>query len=147
MECFLCTAWTSRYPWFRENSGDQQFLAFRSVSDLDSSGSSILGWIPIRIRMQFLSRVFFWLKNEKTYSWKQILIFFSNIAIIYPLASLKDVQATGEAFSPQKRTSSTLKHESSLFFLFLWVIFALPDPDPLTSGSGTNHWYSGILIR
>jgi hypothetical protein len=32
---------------------------------------------------------------------------------------MKDVQATGEAFSPQKRTSSTLK---PIFFLFLWVI-------------------------
>jgi hypothetical protein len=27
----------------------------------------------------------------------------------YPLASIKDSQATGEAFSPQKRTSSTSK--------------------------------------
>jgi hypothetical protein len=27
----------------------------------------------------------------------------------YPLAYFKDVQATGEAFSPQKRTSSTSK--------------------------------------
>jgi hypothetical protein len=40
---------------------------------------------------------------------------------------MKDVQATGEAFSPQKRTSSTSK---PIFFLFLWVIFALLDPDP-----------------
>jgi hypothetical protein len=43
----------------------------------------------------------------------------------YPLASLEDVQATGEAFSPQKRTSSTLIHEISHLFLILWVIFAL----------------------
>jgi hypothetical protein len=33
---------------------------------------------------------------------------------------MKDVQATGEAFSPQKRTSSILKHEiSSLFCIFM----------------------------
>ena len=51
-----------------------------------------------------------------------------------PQASTKDVQATGEAFRPQKRTSSTSKHEICSLFLFLWVIFALlvPDPDPLT---------------
>jgi hypothetical protein len=38
----------------------------------------------------------------------------------------------GEAFSPQKTTSSTSKHE---ILKFLWVIFALLDPDP-ESGSG-----------
>jgi hypothetical protein len=35
----------------------------------------------------------------------------------YPLASIKYVQATKEAFSPQKRTSSTSKHEISDFCL------------------------------
>jgi hypothetical protein len=49
---------------------------------------------------------------------------------------MKHAQATEEAFSPQKRTSSTSKHKNSVryFFLFLWVIFALldPDPDPAT---------------
>ncbi len=29
---------------------------------------------------------------------------------------MKDAQATGEAFSPQKRTSSTTKHENSVLF-------------------------------
>jgi hypothetical protein len=38
-------------------------------------------------------------------------------------------QATGEAINPQKRKSSTSKLENS-FFLFLWVIFTLLDPDP-----------------
>jgi hypothetical protein len=45
-----------------------------------------------------------------------------------PYASLKDVQATEEAFSPQKRTFSTVKHENSEFGSFLWVIFSLLDP-------------------
>ncbi len=40
-----------------------------------------------------------------------------------PLASIKDAQATREAFSPQKRTSSSSKHES-FYFLFLWVIMS-----------------------
>jgi hypothetical protein len=37
---------------------------------------------------------------------------------------MKDVQATEGSFSPQKRTSSTSKHElfeSLQFFLFLWA--------------------------
>jgi hypothetical protein len=36
-----------------------------------------------------------------------------KVQFTYPYASIKDVQATGEAFSPQKRTSSTSKHEIS----------------------------------
>jgi hypothetical protein len=40
-------------------------------------------------------------------------------------------QAAGEAFSPQKRSSSTSKREIySLFFPFLLVIFAHLHPDP-----------------
>jgi hypothetical protein len=52
----------------------------------------------------------------------------------YSKAFIKDFQATEEAFSPQKRTSSTSKQEISNCFLFLGVIFALldPDTDPLT---------------
>jgi hypothetical protein len=47
---------------------------------------------------------------------------------------MKDAQAAGVSFNPQKRTSSNSKHETSLLFTFLWVIFALldPDPDPAT---------------
>ncbi len=67
-------------------------------------------------------------------SWKKIKFFRSKIAIYstHPQASLKDAQATGEAFSSQKRTSSTSKHEISLLFLFFGVIFALLDSDPAT---------------
>jgi hypothetical protein len=36
---------------------------------------------------------------------------------------LQFTESTGEAFSPQKRTSSTSKHEILNFFLFLLVIF------------------------
>ncbi len=42
----------------------------------------------------------------------------------------KVVQSTEEAFSPQKRTSSASKMIFINFFLCLWVIFALLDPDP-----------------
>ncbi len=43
---------------------------------------------------------------------KKIIFFWSQISIYLSLdeTSLKDVQATGEAFSPQKRTSRTSKH-------------------------------------
>jgi hypothetical protein len=49
----------------------------------------------------------------------------------------KDVQATGEAFSPQKKTTSTSRHENSeLFILFLGLFlpswFRIPNPNPLT---------------
>jgi hypothetical protein len=58
----------------------------------------------------------------------------------YPKASIKDAQATGEAFSPQKRISSTSKDENSvLFFYFFWSflpswirirnLYADPDPE------------------
>jgi hypothetical protein len=52
------------------------------------------------------------------------------------LAFIKDAQAIGDAFSPQKRTSSTSKHENVLLFLYLWVIFALLDLDLEGTGAG-----------
>ncbi len=52
---------------------------------------------------------------------------------------MKDFRVTEEAFSPQKRTSSTSKHKNLNFFLFLWVIFDLLDPDPDSeSGYGST---------
>jgi hypothetical protein len=53
-----------------------------------------------------------------------------NCNLLVPRPHSKDGQATGEAFSPQKRTSSTSKLEFSSLF---WVILALlnPDPDPV----------------
>ncbi len=41
----------------------------------------------------------------------------------YPQASIKDAQATGEVFSPQKWTSSTLKDENSVLFYFFGSFF------------------------
>ncbi len=48
----------------------------------------------------------------------------------YPKASIKNVQTTEEAFSPQMRTSELQKIKCINFFLFLLVMFALLDPDP-----------------
>ncbi len=74
------------------------------------SGSSILGWIPIRIRIQSGSRV--WCPK---------------IAIYLSLGLYK--RRPSYRRSHQKRTSSTSKHEISDFFLF-FAFFCHPDPDP-----------------
>jgi hypothetical protein len=68
---------------------------------------------------------------------------FIEIAIYLSEASIMDAQArlAGEAISPQKRTSSTLKHENFLLFsIFKLVIFAFLDPGP-------QLWYFQSLIR
>jgi hypothetical protein len=44
---------------------------------------------------------------------KNLHCFDETLQFIYPLASVKDVHATAEAFTAQKRTSSTSKHEIS----------------------------------
>jgi hypothetical protein len=65
-----------------------------------------------------------------------------------------DAQATGDAFSPQKKTSSTVKQDNSLLFSPLVVIFALLDPDP-DKATQINvdpdpqpllHWYLSTIL-
>jgi hypothetical protein len=56
-----------------------------------------------------------------------LTIFLSKITIYLSLGLHK---ATGEAFSPQKRTPGLQNMNFCNFFLFLRVIFALLDPDP-----------------
>jgi hypothetical protein len=65
---------------------------------------------------------------RKNYIWKKLIFFLSKTACI------KDFQAAGEAFSPQKRTASSSIHTISDLFLFSWVIFALLDSDPINTG-------------
>jgi hypothetical protein len=97
----------------------------------------------IRIRIQHFFLIadpdpgFDGLKLKKIYSWKFHFYFLDpKLPFIYPKASIKYAQATGEAFNPQKRTSSTSKHENSVPVLFriqqlkLMRIHADPDPDP-----------------
>jgi hypothetical protein len=79
---------------------------------------------------------------KKNYSLKN-LNFRTKIAIYLSL-SIKDVQAIGEAFNPQKRTSSTSKHEISLLFLFKCRPFLPswihnPHPDECGSRSGPSN--------
>jgi hypothetical protein len=58
----------------------------------------------------------------------------SKIAINLSLGLYKGRPSSGEAFSPQKRTSAIQNMKFLYFFLFSQVIFALldPDPDPAT---------------
>jgi hypothetical protein len=59
-------------------------------------------------------------KRKKFTAEKKLDIFLiTNSNLVIPKPPLKDAQATGEAFSPQKRTSRTSKHENSLLFLYL----------------------------
>jgi hypothetical protein len=58
--------------------------------------------------------------------------FFISKIVFIPRPFIKDFQAPAEAFSTQKRTSSTLKHEFSSLFQFLGAIFCPP-------GSGSTR--------
>ncbi len=109
---------------------------------------SILVSMRIQIRIQIQG-------CDKTKNWKKftagkfLLIFFDQkLQFTYSYASIEAVQATGEAFIPQKWTSSNLKLE---FSSLLWVILTLldPDPDPYSlcgSGSSRPKWMR-IRIR
>jgi hypothetical protein len=79
-------------------------------------------------------------KNWKKFRAKKILFFLDQkLQFTHPQACIKDIQVTKEAFSFQKRTSSTSNHEISSFFLLLRVIFAFLDPDPDSeNGSGST---------
>ncbi len=63
---------------------------------------------------------------------KNLIFFYQKLQFTYRKASIKDVQVTEEAFSSQ-REHPTLQNIKILnFFLILWAIFALLDPDPDT---------------
>jgi hypothetical protein len=81
-------------------------------------GSSIVGRIPIRIWIQSGSRVLMTKNLIKVYSWKILDIFLIKNCNL--LSALK-----------RDHPSNTSKHEIFNFFIFLWVFFALLDPDPL----------------
>jgi hypothetical protein len=77
------------------------------------------------------SRVW-WPKIEKIYSWKLIFIFLIKNCHLLILGLHKGRPAT-DAFSPQKTTSSTSKHENSVLFSIFVGHFCPPG-----SGSGSN---------
>jgi hypothetical protein len=73
---------------------------------------------------------------KRIYSRKNLIYFFDQkLQFTSPKASIKDVQATGEAFGPQKSRSSTSKHEISELFSIFVVYFCrirIPNPYPYT---------------
>jgi hypothetical protein len=83
---------------------------------------------------------FWWPKIEK---WQQKkFLFFDQLQFTYPYASIKDVQSTGEAFSPQKRTSNTSEWNVLTFFYFRGSSFALLDSDLIRiQESNTDYQY------
>jgi hypothetical protein len=79
-------------------------------------------------------------KNWEKFTAEQKIKYFfdQKLQFTYPLTSIKEFQVA-EAFSPQRRTSSTSKHEISIFlYIFVvlklpsWIRIPNPDPDPLT---------------
>jgi hypothetical protein len=79
----------------------------------------------VNSKYQSGSRVSMTKKLKKMYSWQKNLIFFK--------IKNKRRPKLQETPSAQKREHPTLQNIKFLnFFLFLWVIFALQDPDPLT---------------
>jgi hypothetical protein len=62
---------------------------------------------------------------EKNLQLEKNFFFNKKMQFNYPLAFIKDAQATREAFSLKKRTSSTSKHKISLLFS-IFVVFFFP---------------------
>ncbi len=87
---------------------------------------------------------FLWQKNKRLTAEKKEFNIFTVFEQKVQLFILRPPYRT-EAFSPQKRTSSTCKTWNFLTFnLFLWVFFALLDPD---SESVPIYWLDWIPIR
>ncbi len=114
-------------------------------------GSALLS---IRIRMHFRSmRIQIHCFDEQHlsnfYSWTENLYFFIKNCNHLSVGLPKNVQATVKAFSPRKRTSSTSKHTGNMkllyFLLFLWVIFALLDPDPADKNQ-CRSWSTTLVL-
>jgi hypothetical protein len=104
----------------------------------------------MRILIRFQIQGFYVLKLTKL-QFKKAIFFYHKLQFTYPQASIKDVQAIGKAFSPQKRTSCTSKLEISYLFLFLRVIFALLDLDRAAqnqcgSESGTETLLTAVIF-
>ncbi len=105
------------------------------ISSGSGSGSSILGWIPIRIQ-GFNDR------KLKILQLKKNLIFFWSKTTIYLSLGLNKERSSYRRslfFQDLKEAIQHFKTWTFNFFLLLWVIFALPDPDPDSeSGSGST---------
>ncbi len=102
------------------------------------SGSGILGWIPIRIRIQSGSRAVM-TKNWKKVTAKKKLHFFyiKNYNLYLSLGLHKERPSYRRSLQLSKEAIQHFKTWTFKKFLLLWVIFALLDPDP-DSESGSR---------
>jgi hypothetical protein len=96
----------------------------------------------IRIRIQFQIQGFDDQKLKKFSAGKFFLYYLDQkVQLTYPEAFLKDAQATGKAFKPQKRTSSTSKHEYSFRFYIFEGNFCLSE-----SGSSDSNYCGSTTL-
>ncbi len=73
-----------------------------------------------------------------TKNWKNLQLIKKCTIQYLPQASIKDVLATREAFSPQKRTSSTSKHEIFIFSICVGHFCSPRSTDLIESGSNPD---------
>ncbi len=104
---------------------------FGSVFILSGSGSRGWGWIPIRIRIQSGSRALMTKNWKKITAEKKIKFFCSKTAIYLSLGLHKVCPSCRRSLQLSKEAIQHFKTWTfTNFFLLLWVIFALLDPDP-----------------
>jgi hypothetical protein len=120
------------HPYMKFWSGYVQGCG--SILIFSGSGSSILGWTPIRIQIQGF--------NDQKLKILQLKIFFcwSKTAIYLSLGLHKVCPSYKRSLQLSKEAIKHFKTWTfTNFCLFLWVIFALLDPDPDSeSGSGSK---------
>ncbi len=103
-----------------------------SVFISSGSGSSILGWTPIRIRIQSGSRALMTKNWKKIFSW-EFFSFLSKTAIYLSLGLHKVCPSYRRSLQLSKEAIQHFKTWTfTNFCLLLWVIFSLLDPDPQT---------------
>ncbi len=106
---------------------------FGSLFIDSGSGSSILGWIPIRVRIQSWSRALITKKFKKIYSWKKVtIILIKNCNLPNPTSSKRTSKLQEKPSAFKRETSSTSEQSIQ------WPM--LPDPhSQYGSGSRTAN--------
>ncbi len=133
ISCFTTAAGT---PQNINTCRQKQFCGAAFISS--GSGSSILGWIPIRIQGFKMTKI------EKNYSWKKNLIVFGSKTTIYLSLGLHKGRSSYRR-SLLKRGHATLQNMNINFFSTFVDHFCPPG-----SGSGFRiriHWPDWIRIR
>jgi hypothetical protein len=84
-------------------------------------------------------------KNWNNLTAEKFVFFYEKLQLSSPLVSRKYFQATAEAFTLLKRTSSTSKHD--FFYLFLWVFLSSCNPNPGPDPADQNQSGSETLQK